>query len=162
MTQTQDFCYKWLENPEEYLELTTQKEVAIFLGVSEELVSQSCKKWKKEQVQDNHDLPEYLRHLKELAYDPKAPVKNRELYAKILGWLQEKKETNKEEISAEEYISIGTRVIKQLQDEYRQGNRSCPVCGRPQEICDEPHLDTEPERPEDREVAGVAVPSRPD
>ena len=122
-----------------------QKELATHLGKSVQRISQALVK-KQRGV---HDLDEYLKFLKKQAYNPKSPVKNRELYAKILGWLAEKKDENKEEISAEEYISIGTRVAKQLQDTYRQGNGNCPVCGRPQEMGNQPRMDTEPKQPED-------------
>lgn len=55
----------------------------------------------------------------------------------------DKKEIKEAEFTAEEYANISIRLREGLQEEYRQGGGSCPVCGRCKEICDEPHLDTE-------------------
>lgn len=143
----------------------TQKEAAEFYKVSEEYVSQVMAKHrnkKPKEMPEIHSLDDYLLYLKGLAYNPKSLGKDRELYAKILGWLERAKaENKKEELTADDYTIIGARYAKQLQDDYRQGGGVCPVCHRPKEVRSEPRLDTEPEHAEDREVATVALPARP-
>jgi hypothetical protein len=112
---------------------------------------------------DIHDLDTYLLHLRKRAYAPKATAKDRELYPKILGWLEkERLEGKKEELTPSDIINSGKQIINGFKESYRTGGGSCPVCGRLKEVRLESRLDTEPEQPEDREVAAVAVPARPD
>lgn len=74
----------------------------------------------------------------------------------------DKKEVKEAEFTADDYISIGIKVTEQLRNSYREGGGSCPVCGECKLLRHEARLDTEPEHEEDREVAPVAIPARPE
>lgn len=73
----------------------------------------------------------------------------------------DKKEVKEAEFTADEYINIGIEVKEQLREELKSGG-ICPLCGKPQEVRNEPLLDTEPRDSEDREVASLELSPRPD
>lgn len=152
----------------------TQKEVAEFYKVSEEYVSQVITKHKNKapkKLKDNgeFDLKTYLRgNLPQIAQKlvevitTSTNAKAIELALKALGELVEKREeTHKFELTPADYANIGRATINGLREEFIQLGGRCPVCFQLKTLRNEARLDTEPEQPEDREVATVAVPARP-
>ena len=110
-------------------------------------------------ISEIHSLDDYLRYLKELAYNPKSLGKDRELYAKLLGWLTEKREeTHKFEFTPTDYTRIARETINRLREEYQRLGGSCPICGFTKALCEPSHSHSEPEQSEGGEVAAVAVP----
>ena len=149
---------EWLATPPEDRTPKTQKELAVELGVSEPQLSI----WKKElelAEAPPSEVTAFIKSVKKWADSGKNPGWAT-LYWNIIN--PKNTETRGAEFTAYEYANIGIRLREGLQEEYRQGTGSCPVCGRCKEICDEPHLDTEPEHEEDREVEAVDIPPRPD
>lgn len=138
--------FKWLDTPVDQRVPQTQKEFAALNGVYQERLSywKSRRKGPRKASKGLHSLEDYLEYLKGRAYDPKSPGKDRELYAKILGWLTTERETKKEELTPDDYINIGNRVVAELRDQYTQGGGRCPVCGGLEAVRDR-LLDSEPE-----------------
>ncbi len=152
MTETQEFVKDWLEG--KHPELVTQKEVAKFLDVSEELVSVAC----KAQRNENFDLKAYLRqNLKDIAEalvskikDGKGGTKGIELALKALGELVEKREdTLKLEYTPADHTRIARETIEGLRAEFIEHGGRCVVCGQSKLLSDKARLDTEPEHAED-------------
>ena len=143
--------------------IPTQVEWAKAHGVSVQALAKWVKKIKKNTVSSQDDMETFVAHLKERIYNGTATAKDKELYAKINGWLIERKEvTERFEPSASDYIAYGRRVIEQLRENYSEHGGVCPVCGGLETLCLEPRSDTEPEHEESRELATVAVSSGTD
>lgn len=136
---------EWLSLPPEERSPPTQKELATELGVSEPQLSI----WKKElelQSAPPSEITAFVKTVKKYADTGKNPAWAT-LYWTIIN--PKNKETKGAEFTANDYTDIGIRLREGLQEEYRQGSGSCPVCGRPKEICDEVRNNSEPEYQED-------------
>ena len=105
----------------------TQREFSRIYDVSEPQLSV----WKKEldlvEVKPSEiaDLKEHI--LKEAQKGGNAQMAK-------LAWdivNPDKKEVKEAEFTADDYINIGIKIKEQLQDSYRSGGGSCPVCGKP-------------------------------
>jgi len=106
------------------------------------------------------DLARFVDHLKKLAFSSKGNSKDRELYARIKGWLVEKKEeTHKYEPTPTDYIGFAQKVITRLREDYLANGGVCPVCGFDKALRNSVCVHPEPEHTESREVAAVALPS---
>ena len=155
MTETQEFVKDWLEG--KHPELVTQKEVAKFLGVSEELVSVACKKFKKQGADENFDLKAYLRgNLRVMAEslvtkitEGKGGTKGIELAFKALGELVEKREdTLKLEYTPADHTRIARETIEGLRAQFIEHGGRCVVCGEYKALCDDARLASESGREE--------------
>jgi hypothetical protein len=124
-------------------------------------------KWKIEldklrKEANTDDCEEFRLHMRALAFgesEEKATSKDRELYARMNGWLVDKREeTVKYELSADERLHIARETINRLKEIISGGGR-CPVCGFGGVLCDESCLDTEPEYEPDNTVETLALPA---
>ncbi len=71
---------------------------------------------------------------------------------------EKREETEEHDFSSEEYIAIAQRLINAQRENFRQGNRNCPVCGRPPLLDAEVRLDSGHDTSETSEMGGMAVP----
>jgi len=153
----------------------TQAELAKFLSVttayvSNVLIEAEGRTPQKKIVNGDFDLKGYLRgNLPEIAkvlvhkIKTGKGTKSIEVALKALGELVEKREdTLKLEYTPADHTRIARETIIGLREEYQQLGGICPVCNQSKALRIEARLDTEPEQPEDREVATVALPARPD
>lgn len=144
----------------------TQREFSTIYSITEQTLSA----WNKEldakkpkEANGIHNLEDFLGYMRSLAFNPKSLGKDRELYAKLLGWLTEKREdTVKVEFTPADYTRIARETIGQLRAELESGGGRCPVCGQYKALRNGARLDTESEHTEDREVAALALPPRPE
>ena len=149
---------EWLATLPEERVPKTQKELAMELGVKEPQLSI----WKKE-LDLQSAKPSEIKIFLDAIYKHAIAGKNAAYATTWWNITHPKDEGKKEaEFTADDYINIGIKVTEQLRNSLREGGGSCPVCGKSKEVCNEPCLDTEPGKEEDREVATVAVPLRPD
>jgi len=108
------------------------------------------------------DVEGYLRHhLPQIANDlvtsgKSIPSKKIEMVLKILDVYKDKKET-KYEFNASDYIRIARETLDGLRAEYQEHGGICPVCCRPEEVCDKALLPSESKSSEDREVEALAL-----
>jgi len=153
---------EWLSTPKEERVPPTQVELAKELGVHETQLS----RWRKELDLQSSTPPSEITALRDHIISSalkSSPDENAQLQK--LAWQianPEKKDARENIFTADDYINAGNKLIEQLRNSYREGSRSCPVCGQHKPLRQDTHLDTEPEHEEDREVATVAVPSRPE
>ncbi len=85
-------------------------------------------------------------------------VKSMELALKILGELNKLKE-DKEQTFEPNYDEWATVTLSKLRENWERSGGVCPVCGLPKTLRIGTHLDTEPERTEDREVETLGLPT---
>ena len=76
--------------------------------------------------------------------------------------IEKREDIHKVEFTPADHTRIARETINGLREEYQQLGGICPVCNQSKALRIEARLDTEPEQPEDREVAAVAVSTRPD
>lgn len=151
---------EWYSEEEEFREPKTQAEWGRINRVSVATVA----KWIHKIKENRTGLPvgeveEFTQWCKEVAYSAKGTSKDRELYAKLNGWLLEKKEDKKNEPIASDYIRWSKQLIEELR---RQRGGSCPMCGGLQEVSEEPRIHTdEGEAAEGNEVGSVGLSARP-
>ncbi len=160
--------YKWLDLPEdERSPILTEDAYSKSVGVSR----QTLIKWKKQRDTGEFDIREAFRAEKKLIWDAflgavKTGKINAQLFrtfAQLANELVERKEdTLKLEFTANDRTRIARETINGLRENYQRNGGYCPVCSRPETLCIDAHLDTEPEHTEDREVAAVGIPARPD
>jgi len=83
-------------------------------------------------------------------------------FAQLANELVEKREDNvRFELTSSDRIGIANQLRDSLRREY-ENSGSCPICFQPKILRHEICLGAESEQPEDREVAAVALPIRPD
>src|SRR3990167_8002782 len=142
--------FEWRLNPE-------HDEIPSYIWGKENGVSQrTVYKWEKQTKGTLDEFDEFISVLKKAALKG-GNSRDRELYAKVKGWLIDRREEKHViDFSAAEYIRIGNEIIGRLREDYRHSGGSCPVCGVSQVLCP-PREDTEPEQQVDRDVAAVAL-----
>jgi len=123
--------------------------------------------WKKkildqrEQASGN-EFAEFMGRLKDMMFDGKGTAVDRRTFAQINGWLIEKREeTHKFELTPDDRIKIAIQFLDGLRREY-QDTRVCQVCGQPELLRNEIRCNPESKFSEDREMAALALPARPE
>ena len=71
--------------------------------------------------------------------------------------IEKREDIHKFEFTPADHTRIARETIIGLREEYQRLSGRCVVCGQSKLLLNEARLDTEPEQPEDREVAAVAV-----
>ncbi len=165
MTKKEQIIEQWASG-----QFRTQAELAKFLEVTAAYVSNVLSEGKPKAEKEDFDPQTYMQGNLEKIFKKltatiaeKGSAKHIEMALKLMGLLVEKREDiHKVEFTPADHTRIARETIIGLREEYLQLGGICPVCNQPQALLNEPRLDTEPEQPEDREVAAVAVSTRPD
>ena len=149
---------EWYATEEALREPKTQAEWGKINGVSVASVGKWIHKIKEKRTGLPVDeIEEFTQWCKEVAYSAKGTSKDRELYAKLNGWLLEKREDKKNEPSTGDYIRWSKQLIEQLRG---QRGGICPLCDRLQEVSSEPRVHSdEGEATEDNKVGVVGLPA---
>lgn len=154
-----------LENPSGM----TQKDFLAKHPVSNKSLVEWKKDWEAKKKGEEYDSDKWLESKDEVVDSAlieaceKKNAKALELFFRRRRKLVDQQEiTNKFELSADERVKVAREFLNRLREEYSRNSGYCPVCRRPETLCSETCLDTEPEQSENREVAGVAVSARPD
>jgi hypothetical protein len=125
--------------------LTTQRAQLKHIGITattQNLYKERLEKAREEAKASDYDA--FEARLKELAFSPKSTSRDRELYARIRGWLVEKREdTVKFEPSASDYATITENIIGRLRENWENNGGVCVICGRPKTLLAEPCVDTD-------------------
>ncbi len=83
------------------------------------------------------------------------------LLADIKGLTRKREEINGFEFAPEDYLRVARRVVRSIQEDYKDNGRMCPVCHRPNPLHNEVRLHTEQEHEASSEVETLAIPDRP-
>ena len=155
---------EWLSLPSEDRVPKTQKELAKTLGVEEHAIVAIKKRIEQSQESSTGDeFTDYMVKLENLTFTRRGTSQDRKLFAQIKGWLVEKSEIRHEfDLDATNYNKIATEVTERLRESHKQWGGICPVCNQSETLRHESRVDTESEHTEDREVAALAVSTRPD
>ena len=76
--------------------------------------------------------------------------------------IEKREDIHKVEFTPADHTRIARETVDGLRAQYQRLGGRCVVCGQSKALRIEARLDTEPEQPEDREVATVALLTRPD
>ena len=164
---TKEIALDWREHPEKYPDLKTQDDVAAFCHVTPsritQILSSGKKKEQPEVIGDYFDTKSKAVDEALVKACEKGNAQALRTYYQLTQRLVEKREeTHKFELSPADYTRIARETIGGLREEYQTSGGLCPICGVNKALLRDPCLDTEPEQSEDREVATLAVPARPD
>jgi len=166
MTKKQQIIELWNSG-----QFRTQNELASHLGVKPQYINNVLReKEKSSEPLGEFDLREaFAKDQKKIWRAFMDAVNNGQInanalrtLAQIAGKLVERREdTIKVDLTPADKIRIGAEYRDALIAEFRDTGY-CSICGFNKALRNQPLLPSEPEQPEDREMAAVAVPARPD